>query len=181
MVVVVVVVVILTLEDGYTAPSDHDYDHDGDGDGGGKIIFGYLSSYQVPLLCLEWFWCCEISCFRSCEGEVFAQSKDLVVVFFFLPHKLTWLPYWCYYWVLKKYQAGDFPVGWMFVLYIGNSSFHTSFIHYSNYKLCWNATKIYILTKHACRDLSSQFAQLRWERTTHQYAFVTLSWRILVE
>lgn len=85
---VVVVVVILTMKDGYTAAADHDYDSDGDG----KIIFGYLSSYQVSLPSLEWFWCCKISGFCCSEDEVFAQSKDLVVVFL-LPHKLTWLPY----------------------------------------------------------------------------------------
>jgi hypothetical protein len=50
-VVVVLVVVILTVEDGHTAGADHYYDRDGDG--GVKTILGYLSSYQVPLPCLE--------------------------------------------------------------------------------------------------------------------------------
>jgi hypothetical protein len=86
---IVVVVVIFTVEDGYIAAGDHDYDCDGDG--GGKIIFGYLPSSQVPLTCLQWFWCCEISCFHCSECEVLAQSKDLVVVFL-LPHEVTWLP-----------------------------------------------------------------------------------------
>lgn len=92
-VMVVVVVVILAVKDGYSAAAaDHDYDRVGDGDCGGKIIIGYLSSYQVSLPCLEWFWRCEISGFCCSEDEFFAQSKDLVVVFF-LPPKLTWLPY----------------------------------------------------------------------------------------
>ena len=89
-VMVVVVMVMLTVEGGYTAAADLDYDCGGNG--GGKIIFGYLSSYQVSLPCLEWFWCCETSDFCCSEDEVFAHGKDLVVVFL-LPHKLTWLPY----------------------------------------------------------------------------------------
>jgi len=89
-VIVVVVVVILTLKDGYTAAADHDYDRDGGG--GGKIIFGYLASYQVSQPSLEWFCCCKISGFCCGEDEVFAHSKDLVVIFL-LSHKLTWLPY----------------------------------------------------------------------------------------
>lgn len=83
---VVMVVVILTMKDGYTAAADHDYDRDG------KIVFGYLCSYQVSLPSLEWSWCCKISGFCCIEDEIFAQSKDLVVVFL-LPRKLTWLPY----------------------------------------------------------------------------------------
>ena len=79
-VTVVVVVVMLTVKDGYTAAADRDGDE--------KIIFGYLSSYQLSLPCLEWFWYCEVSGFCCSEDIVCAQSRDLVVVFL-LPHKLT--------------------------------------------------------------------------------------------